>query len=135
MKLILDKSDTFGAISSLLCLVHCITTPFVIIVLQTYASEGIIISPIWWQNLDSILLIISLIAVAQSSRFTSKKSVKIALWSCWTILSFFILNEKFNLLSLPELGTYVSSLSLAGFHIYNLKFCRCNNCECETQST
>ena len=77
MKLILDKSDTFGAISSLLCLVHCITTPFVIIVLQTYASEGIIISPIWWQNLDSILLIISLIAVAQSSRYTSKKSVKI----------------------------------------------------------
>ena len=74
MRLILDKSDTFGAIASFLCLVHCITTPFVIIVLQSYASQGITINPIWWQNLDSILLIISLIAVAQSSRFTSKKS-------------------------------------------------------------
>ena len=62
MRLILDKSDTFGAIASFLCLVHCIATPFIIIILQTYSSEGIIINPIWWKNLDLILLIISLIA-------------------------------------------------------------------------
>ena len=135
MRLILDKSDTFGAIASFLCLVHCIVTPFIIIVLQTYSSEGIIINPIWWQNLDLILLLISLIAVNHSARNTSKKFVKIALWSCWIILSVFILNEKFELLSLSELGTYFSSLSLVGFHVYNLKFCQCNSCECDTENT
>jgi len=134
MKLILDKSDTFGAIASFLCLVHCITTPFVIILLQSYASQGITINPIWWQNLDFILLIISLIAVFHSTKNTSKKFVKIALWSCWIILSVFILNEKFELLSLSELGTYFSSLSLAGVHVYNLKFCQCNSCECDNES-
>ena len=91
MRLILDKSDTFGAIASFVCFVHCIATPFIIIILQTYSSEGIIINPIWWRNLDLILLIISLIAVNHSARNTSKKFVKIALWSCWIILSVFIL--------------------------------------------
>ena len=134
MRLILDKSDTFGAIASFLCLVHCIVTPFIIIVLQTYSPEGIIINPIWWQNLDLILLLISLIAVNHSTRNTSKKFVKIGLWSCFIILSVFILNEKFELLSLSELGTYFSSLSLAGFHVYNLKFCQCNSCECDTEN-
>ena len=135
MRLILDKSDTFGAIASFLCLVHCIVTPFIIIILQTYSSEGIIINPIWWKNLDLILLIISLIAVNNSARNTSKKFVKIALWSSWIILSVFILNEKFELFSFSELGTYFSSLSLAGFHVYNLKFCQCNSCEWNTENT
>ena len=46
------------------------------------------------------------------------------------ILSILILNEKFHLLSFPEIGTYISSLSLAGFHVYNLKYCQCASCEC-----
>jgi len=29
MRLLLEKSDTFGAIASFLCMVHCILTPFV----------------------------------------------------------------------------------------------------------
>ena len=95
MRLILDKSDTFGAIASFLCLVHCITTPFVFIVLQSYASKGITINPLWWQNLDSILLIISLIAVVHSTKNTSKILFKIALWMSWIALSLFIFNEKY----------------------------------------
>ncbi len=134
MRLILDKSDTFGAIVSFLCLVHCITTPFVIIVIQSYASEGITINPIWWQNLDSILLIISLIAVVHSTKNTSKSLIKIVLWISWIALSLFIFNEKFYWFSFPELGTYVSSITLASFHVLNMKYCKCETCAHDLES-
>ena len=111
-------------------MVHCILTPFVIFALQAYAVNGYEINPFWWQNLDFILLLISLISVAYSAKNSSKVFMKIALWTCWAILSILILNEKFHLLSFPELGTYISSLSLAGFHVYNLKYCQCASCEC-----
>ena len=130
MRLLLEKSDTFGAIASFLCMVHCILTPFVIVALQAYAVNGHEINTFWWQNLDFILLLISLISVAYSAKNSSKRFMKIALWTCWAILSILILNEKFHLLSFPELGTYISSLSLAGFHVYNLKYCQCASCEC-----
>ena len=134
MKLILEKSDTLGAIASFLCLVHCIVTPFVIVALQAYAVNGFEINPFWWQNLDFILLLISLISVAYSAKNSSKRFMKVSLWSCWAILSLLILNEKFHLLSIPELVTYISSLTLAGFHVYNLKYCQCTLCECSSDN-
>ena len=130
MRLLFEKSDIFGAIAGLLCMVHCILTPFVIFALQAYAVNAYEINPFWWQNLDFILLLISLISVAYSAKNSSKKIMKVALWSCWAILSILILIEKFHLLSFPETGTYISSLSLAGFHVYNLKYCQCASCEC-----
>ena len=130
MRLLLENSDTFGALASFLCLIHCIVTPFAIIALQAYGVNGYEINPFWWQNLDFILLMISLISVAYSAKNSGKRFVKVALWSCWAILSILILNEKFHLLSFPEIGTYISSLSLAGFHVYNLKYCQCASCKC-----
>lgn len=130
MRLLLEKSDTFGAIASFLCMVHCIATPFVIIALQAHDIIGYEINPFWWQNLDFILLLISLISVAYSAKNSNKRFMKVALWSCWAFLSLLILNEKLHLLSFPELGTYITSISLAGFHVYNLKYCQCISCEC-----
>lgn len=130
MRLLLEKSDTFGAIASFLCMVHCFATPFVIIALQAHDTNGYEINPFWWQNLDFILLLISLISVAYSAKNSNKRFMKVALWSCWVVLSLLILNEKLHLLSFPELGTYITSISLAGFHVYNLKYCQCISCEC-----
>ena len=38
-----------------------------------------------------------------------------------------IMNEKGELLHLPEYMTYASALLLAGIHFYNLKYCQCKN--------
>ena len=73
MRLLLEKSDTFGAIASFLCMAHCILTPFVIVALQAYAVNGYEINPFWWQNLDFILLLISLISVAYSAKNSNKR--------------------------------------------------------------
>ena len=126
MKLLFEKSDTIGAIVSFLCFIHCLTLPFIIIAIQTYSEGFIELSPIWWKNLDFFLLLVSFFAVYHSAKYTNKKLMKTALWSSWITLSILIINEKLHWLSFPELGTYFSSLSLAGLHIYNYKFCKCN---------
>ena len=126
IKLLFEKSDTIGAIVSFLCFIHCLSLPFIIVAIQTYDEGFIELSPVWWKNLDIILLLVSFFAVSQSAKYTDKKLMKTALWSSWIILSILTINEKLHWLSFPELGTYFSSLSLAGLHIYNYKFCKCD---------
>ena len=126
IKLLFEKSDTIGAFVSFLCFIHCLTLPFIIVAIQTYDGGFVELNPIWWKNLDVILLFVSFFAVSQSAKYTDKKLMKTALWSSWIILSILIINEKLHWLSFPELVTYFSSLSLAGLHIYNYKFCKCN---------
>ncbi|APU10904.1 hypothetical protein A5M85_11605 [Cellulophaga lytica] len=129
MKLTLNRPDTFGALASALCLVHCFATPFIFIA-HSCAAGGCETSPVWWRSLDYIFLIISFLAVLQSAKNTSKNFMKPLLWASWFSLFFLIVNEKIQLLSLPETVTYIIAIVLAALHIYNLKYCQCktNNC-------
>lgn len=129
MKLTLNRPDTFGALASALCLVHCFATPFIFIA-HSCAAGGCETSPVWWRSLDYIFLIISFFAVLQSAKNTSKNFMKPLLWISWFSLFFLIVNEKIQLLSLPETLTYIVAIVLAALHIYNLKYCQCktNNC-------
>lgn len=123
------KSDIIGASASLLCLVHCIATPFLFV---WYTSTTIIerTSLWWWNMLDLVFLIISFFAVYWSVKTTSKHWMRVILWASWISLTIAILNEKLSIISLGELAVYIPTISLAFFHIYNRKYCRCNNENC-----
>ena len=61
---VLKNSDIFGATSSSLCLAHCVLTPL------------LFLSPIWWWSSLNILFIsVSFIAVYNSVKKTSRKSL------------------------------------------------------------
>jgi len=65
---------------------------------------------------------------------TSKKWMKRALWTTWTILLLAILNESFEALHLGEAAVYIPALALAGLHFYNQKYCKCTEeCCIETE--
>ena len=51
----------------------------------------------------------------------------------WLVLSFLIINEGLEGFHIPELFTYLSATSLAFLHIYNLKYCSCEDEECCVQ--
>ena len=134
LKLISLKPDIFGAVASTLCVAHCLLTPFL------FLSNGLIYTeldktPFLWNNLDFIFILISFLAIYRSSQTTSKPFMKYALWISWICLFSFILNEKIFLLSIPGYLTYVAALSLASFHIYNLKFCQCRTENCCAKNT
>ena len=129
MKLILQRPDTFGAIASTLCIIHCVATPFLFVV-HSCALSGCESTPSWWNNLDYFFLTISFMAIYHSIKTTSKNFIKIALWVNWTVLLAVIVNEKSQWISLPETITDVVAFTLAVLHIYNLNFCQCKTNKC-----
>ncbi len=129
VKSILQKPDTFGVLASTLCVIHCVMTPLIFIA-HTSCINGCEVAPSWWRYLDYVFLIISFLAVRQSAKNTSLNFMKPSLWISWVTLCALIINEKNQLVSLPEIITYIVALLLAALHIYNRKFCRCkiDNC-------
>ena len=129
MKIALYKPDTFGIFASALCVVHCLATPLLFIAhsCTMHSHES---APLWWRMADYLFLVISFIAVYQSTKTTSKAIMKPVLWISWFGLFFVILNERLGLIVIPEYMIYVTAITLAGFHLYNLKFCQCKTDEC-----
>ncbi len=132
MKITLQKPDIVGALASTLCLIHCLITP-VFFAAQSYTVINYEDSQILWKSLDFLFVSISFFAVYRSSQNTSSTFIKYALWISWVSLFFLILNEKIQWISLPEIIIYISAITLAILHIYNLKYCQCNNDACCTK--
>jgi len=131
MNLIFQKPrpDAIGAFTSLLCIVHCVVTPFVFLA-QACTIDTCETSPFWWSSLDYLFLIMSLFSIYHSTQTTSNKLIKPILWSNWSLLFLLITNEKLELFWLPEAITYITAFILAVVHIYNLKYCQCKDDNC-----
>lgn len=124
------KSDLIGAFASGLCLIHCVATPFLFVV-QACSSTCCTSTPGWWQAIDYIFLIISFFAIGQSTRLTSQQWVKYALWSVWGVLLLIIVNEKMEWMRIAKEGIYIPALLLIVLHLYNRKYCRCEDGTCK----
>tara|TARA_E500000081_G_C6016828_1_gene298291 strand:+ start:39 stop:437 length:399 start_codon:yes stop_codon:yes gene_type:complete len=129
MKIIDVNSDHVGVTASSLCMLHCFFTPLLFLSQATTVSLNQNI-PFLWQSLNFLFLLISLLAIYHTVKNSSRLSVKVLLVSSWLILTSLIINEFFEISSIPELYTYASSTSLAGLHVYNLKYCRCDDDNC-----
>ncbi|TBN18800.1 MerC domain-containing protein [Hyunsoonleella pacifica] len=129
MLLTINKSDSIGILSSGLCLIHCISTPF-LFAAQAHVLKCCEAKPLWWSSLDIIFLCISALAIYKSSTSVSKKWIVIALYMSWFLLVTIVVNEKAGWFNIPESAIYFPSLSLIFFHWYGSKFCQCKNEKC-----
>ena len=123
------SSDLIGATASTLCTIHCMATPFLFFA-STCTKSCCNSAPLWWIWIDYAFLFISLFAVYKSTNNSSKFWIKVILWSSWMALSFFIFMEQNTQLNLSDYYKYSSALSLAFFHVYNLKYCQCESENC-----
>lgn len=124
-----QKSDTLGVTTSVVCLVHCVITPFIFIA-QTNSVVGCESTPFWWKILDYIFLVISFLAVYRSIKTTSSNWIKPAMWGSWLLLFIVIINEKLQLLPLSETIIYIPTVALIILHQYNKKYCKCDINKC-----
>ena len=128
MKTIIYKSDITGAIASILCLMHCVLTPIFFI---TYGSSCHTETPLWWNSIDILFLIISFFAILKSTQTTSSQIIKLIFWINWIILSIIIINEKLEWIpDVSENYLYFTAIFLAIIHMYNLKYCQCKDEDC-----
>jgi len=124
-----DRPNLWGSFASGLCLVHCVATPF-LFAAHTGHVHGHQSSPMWWGFLDVLFLLISFLAVFWSAKNTSKNWMKFTLWIFWALLAGIILNEKLELIHLNHEIIYLPSVALIVLHLYNRKYCQCNDNNC-----
>ncbi len=129
-----SSSDIFGALASGLCLIHCLATPILFLAAAHGAHEhhehGAESVPMIWQVLDYFFLVISAVAVYYSTRNTSLKWMPALLWVSWGLLALMILNEKLHLFHIDHNFILIPALSLVGLHLYNRRYCNCEDDEC-----
>jgi len=124
-----QTSDVLGALSSFLCLIHCLATPFVF-ALQAYTVSSCSDAPLWWQAIDYIFLGIAFFAVWHSTKTTSKPWMVYALWGSWLGVFIVVINHKLDLLPIHHALLYVPAVMLIVLHIINLRHCRCQEEKC-----
>ena len=128
-----QKSDTFGAMASSLCLVHCLITPL-LFVSQTCSITCCSDAPSWWRAIDYIFIIVAFFAVYWSTRTTSKNWIRFALWVSWFGLLIMTLNATFEWFIVPKECVYIPALGLILLHVYNKKYCQCAGTTCCSSS-
>ena len=129
MKLILNNSDTIGVFTSLICSIHCFATPILFVAQSGFANVNI--EPVWWGSINYFFIVFSFIAVYYSAKNTSENIMKPILWVCWLFFVLFIINEMIEITEIPELFSYISAFCLAFAHVYNLKYCQCQEDCCK----
>ena len=128
MKYTLKHPDTIGAINSLLCVAHCFATPFLFLGQAQTSLVEFSTVPLWWQLLNYVFIIVSFFAVKRTVKNSSNELVKSLLWVSWVLLTALILNEEFEITCLSfDIFCRNNSASL---HIYNLKYCQCEDENC-----
>ncbi len=129
LKLTHKRSDVLGILSSSLCLIHCLITPFIFIAqveMQSYSNGW----SFWWTIMNFKFIILSFFAVYFSTKNTSKKNIRPFFWVFWGLLSLATINEEFELYHIPEVYTYAPAVALILTHFYSLKYCQCKNDAC-----
>ena len=129
MRITLKNSDNLGVLSSTLCLIHCLITPFIYISFASLFSQNEFLS-FPWKGINLVFIVVSLVAVNRSTKKTTSKIIKPIFWFSWCFLFFVLFNEEVKFIELPEALSYISAINLAGTHIYNLKFCGCKDENC-----
>ena len=123
------SSDSIGAFASGLCMLHCLATPIFFIV-SACSSACCNNAPAWWQWMDYMFLAISLFAIQNSSKSSSKEWVIQGLWINWSVLLFFIINAKLGWFYIMPNLKFLPAFGLVFLHMYNMKYCQCDNKEC-----
>ncbi len=128
MKLTISTPDSLGIIAGSLCMLHCMATPFLFVLMAglsgTEAAAG------WWISFNYFFLLIAFFAVYRSVKTTSRSFMKPLFLISWVALAFVMINEQFVWLELAELFSYLMALLLIALHLYNRKYCRCSSYSC-----
>ncbi|WP_024480992.1 MerC domain-containing protein [Cellulophaga baltica] len=129
MIVVKQKSDILGTLASTLCLLHCVATPFLFLA-QAGSAAFTHSPPTWWKFMDYFFLALSFIAIQWTAKTTTIKWLVPMFWLSWLALAAILLNEKLELIALPEAVIYIPAIALAMLHLYNRKYCKCNADKC-----
>ena len=110
------KADLVGITGSVLCLIHCLVTPVLLMTTAVMQDEQLRIG---FLSLDYVFISVNIVAVYFATKANISPSIKLALWGFLALFTVAILledvNETFQLLS------YAASAGLVLTHVVNIR--------------
>ncbi|WP_080238486.1 MerC domain-containing protein [Spirosoma rigui] len=110
------KADYIGITGSVLCLIHCLITPVLLMTSALIHDEHLRIG---YLSLDYVFIGVNIVAVYSATRGHVSPGIKRALWGFLALFSAGILLEDVN--EFFEVIGYVASAGLVMTHLINIR--------------
>jgi hypothetical protein len=112
------RADYVGIAGSVLCIIHCLATPVLVMTSALVNYESLRVS---FLSLDYLFIGVNILAVWSASRHTTNR-IRWALWGFLTLFAGSLLLEDRSVLF--EYIAYVASAGLVIAHLFNIWQCR-----------
>jgi hypothetical protein len=116
MATISSKADYIGITGSVLCIIHCLITPILLISSSLLADRTLRIG---FLSLDYVFIGVNIVAVYLATRRASQRFVKVGLWTFLGLFAGALLLEDVH--EAFEYLAYFASAGLIGLHLLNLR--------------
>ncbi len=110
------KADYLGIIGSVLCMIHCLATPVLLMTTALVQDKHLRVG---YLSLDYLFIGINITAVYFATRHHAAPIIKTALWSFLSLFSLALLLE--DTAPLFEFVAYGASAGLVITHLFNLR--------------
>ena len=110
------KADYIGITGSVLCLIHCLAAPVVVMTSNLLRDDTLRTG---FLSLDYVFIAINIVAVYFAARQHTSSAIRTALWSFLFLFTLGLLLENVN--PLFEYIAYAASTGLAISHLINLR--------------
>jgi len=110
------KADYIGITGSVLCIIHCMITPILLMSSALLQDEHVRFG---YLSLDYIFIGINIVAVYFATRHYALPVIKKALWGFLALFSIAILLEDVN--PIFEYVGYLASIGLVTTHLFNIR--------------
>lgn len=115
MKILRDRADYLGITGSLLCLIHCLATPILLLTSTLVRHDTLRMG---YVSLDYFFIGLNIIAVYFASLQTTQL-IRRSLWGFLGVFAVGIVLEEIS--AVFEYAAYMASLGLVFTHIANLR--------------
>ncbi|WP_345269589.1 MerC domain-containing protein [Nibrella viscosa] len=113
------KADVVGITGSVLCILHCLTTPILLMTSALVANETVRVG---YLSLDYLFIGINIAAVYHATRHNTSALIKASLWFFLGLFAVSLLLEEVN--PVFEYVAYAASAGLVFSHLYNIRYSR-----------
>lgn len=119
LELLNRKADYIGISGSVLCIIHCLITP-VLLVSSSFLTNDTI--RVGYLSLDYIFIGVNFVAVYFATRHVTTPAIKIGLWFFLSVFAVAIILEDVS--EMFEYLGYAASLGLVLTHLTNIRLHR-----------
>ncbi|GAB3271149.1 hypothetical protein GCM10027347_42250 [Larkinella harenae] len=111
-----NKADVIGITGSVLCIIHCLITP-VLLISSTLLTDRTL--RIGFLSLDYVFILVNIVAVFFATRRASQSYIRIGLWTFLGLFAGALLLEDIH--ESFEYLAFTASAGLIAMHILNLR--------------